>query len=296
MYLRSQYISSIGAVAERPAAPILNISNISASGAMVKFQSEEKKDDIVYSIRYRRETGDDDEKESEWKEVVLDKGTDEYVLGGLEKATKYAVYGRLQMMDTLVWSHSSEIKSVVTKKVVFEWDPARKHGQIALMNDNKAFKMNDNKAWSTVISKNLLSGTSMTSASCEFTLSGITKGFRFQAGFVDSSAVDAVRTDTWMGASIRPKECVFQIDTSCFYYVLDSNFKKCDAKWKGSDCKDGDRIKLSFDFVETTCTVYYNDSIVGKLPKNVPNELYVAAVPWNPMTLETTKFKITPKL
>merc|ERR1740123_2303936 len=82
-----EFISSMGSVSGRPGPPILEISAVSSSGAAVRFHSEHEKDAVLYSFRYRRESGDgDDEKESEWKEESLSKDTDEYGLNGLKMA------------------------------------------------------------------------------------------------------------------------------------------------------------------------------------------------------------------
>ena len=105
-----QFISSIGSVLDKPSPPILDVSEISGTGATVKFRSEFEKEAVVYSLRYRQGAGDgDDEKESEWKEEVLDKGVDEYGLGGLNRATKYELIGRYQLLKSKVWSQPSEI-------------------------------------------------------------------------------------------------------------------------------------------------------------------------------------------
>merc|ERR1719244_1246795 len=122
----SEFVSTVGSVGGRPDPPVLDISGITASVATVTFHSEHDKDAVVYSMRYRQKSGgDDDEKESEWTEQVLSKGTDRYTLSGLSPRTRYEVRGQYQVMDTMVKSALSDTISFVSGEVAFEWDQSR---------------------------------------------------------------------------------------------------------------------------------------------------------------------------
>ena len=106
-----QLISSIGSLSERPDPPTLHVLDISQTAATIRFYSEY--DSVVYSFRYRRETGDnDDEKESEWIEQVLDDGVDQFMLNGLHCVSRYELCGKL--MKDNVSSFASDIKSFQT--------------------------------------------------------------------------------------------------------------------------------------------------------------------------------------
>ena len=113
-------------------------------------------------------------------------------------------------------------------------------------------------------------------------------------GFVDSSAVDEVRMDDNLGSSYKPKECAFWIRPIQFSSIGKEKADiKFDQKWKGADCKDGDRIRMTFDFVKKTCLVHYNDEVVGNISEKLPNQIYIVANPCIGMTMETTKFQVT---
>merc|ERR1712083_911440 len=86
-----------------------------------------------------------------------------------------------------------------------------------------------------------------------------------------------VRVDGTLGQSSRPNECALYIDKYGFAKKEKGRDTNYDAKWKGADCKDGDRVMLTFNFVKKTCVVYYNGSVVGSLSENLPDQIYVAA-------------------
>ena len=108
-----QFISSIGALSKRPDAPTLNISKISQTSATIRFESEF--DSVIYSFRYRRETGDDDdEKENQWTEQVLDSGVDHYTLNGLKRKCKYELRSSYKLVGNNIPSAVSDIISFQT--------------------------------------------------------------------------------------------------------------------------------------------------------------------------------------
>ena len=213
----------------------------------------------------------------------------------------------------------------------FEWDSERTHKDIELSNHNQTLKhtrIGDRIA----VSKNELSSEYMDAAMIEFTLQGIPDGVSdLMIGFVDSSDVHRVRLSTFISQSERPKVCtycnVLPVDTViskiaasvCFYICYDpkecavqiyrSRFSKRERDratpidvtsgnhWRGCDCKNGDRILMSFDFVHSRCMVTYNEREVGTLTDNLPNQIYVLANPDRPtLTLETTRFEVIPKV
>ena len=97
-HFSDQFISSIGDVLGTPIAPKLTVSAAATTTAMVKFHSMHHRDNVIYSLRYRRMNGGvDEEKESEiseWKEQTLEKGLDQYILRGLCSDSSYHVSAR----------------------------------------------------------------------------------------------------------------------------------------------------------------------------------------------------------
>lgn len=106
-----QFVASIGIISERPSPPCLEVCDISETAATIRFHSEY--DSAVYSFRYRRETrNDDDEKENEWIEQVLDSGVDQCTLNGLQLKSNYEVCGKV--VTNKVPSSASDIISFET--------------------------------------------------------------------------------------------------------------------------------------------------------------------------------------
>lgn len=178
--------------------------------------------------------------------------------------------------------------------IKFEWDPLCKHKEIALLDDNQTFH-HTAYGWKTVVSKLLLSGDTLKSASMELTIDGVpekwsSKPLCLMIGFVDSSAVDDIRMNMNLGLESTLK-CAFLSETEGFGMCVDS-------KWKGDYAKNGDRIRLTFDFVNRTCLIFYNDERVGFISENLPNGLYVAASPFGPankLIVKATEFKVNHK-
>ena len=84
-----------------------------------------------------------------------------------------------------------------------------------------------------------------------------------------------------------------------YHLILYSQGSKTffNSKWRGKDVKNGDRILLSFDFVESQCSVSFNDHYVGVLSERLPSSLYIVVNPDKPtMSIEVTKYEIVPKV
>lgn len=286
-------ISSIGPVTKRTGPPILDISNITASTATVTFHSELSKDAVLYSVTYRREPeGDNEEKESEWKEQVLDKGTNQYIVRGLNPESKYQINGRYQVLANMLWSASSDNISIVTlkkKTIQFEWDPARKGESVKLSNNNK--KMRNRGFWRSVYSKQKLSADSMTEVSWEVTINDIDSAVQLMIGFVDSCKIECIDVNNYLGTT-GSALYIQSVGDDRFSVYNGTNEVFDKEKWKASKCRNGDRILMTFDFVTSKCSVSYNGEHVGVISQEVPNELYLAVSPYSKCSLETTKFDI----
>ena len=291
-------------VSDKPGPPILSVSEISAYGANVQFESDHNTDDIVYSLRYKMKTGDDDdEKGSEWnEEQILDKGTNAYRLSGLERSSQYEICGRYQVLDTKIWSESSNIKSFITlavEKLKFEWDSSRMGSDVSLLHDNKTFIYPKYDGSSRVVmSKNVLSADNYESVDWEVTIRDIdtvTSG-SWQLGFVDSAGANSVTLKgAWSGTSVKPYECVLFIKEQKFYKYYKSKYTDFDEKWKGKDCKMGDKILMRFNFKTKACTIFYNGQMVGVLSDVLPNNIHVLANVARRTSLCTTRFEAIPK-
>merc|ERR1712113_1375760 len=90
----------------------------------------------------------------------------------------------------------------------------------------------------------------------------------------------------------QPTECVLKIDRN-YFAITSGGIEKYafDDKWKGSECRDGDRIGFEFNFENSKCMVYYNDEVVGNLSESLPNQVHIAFTSPCKMTVATTKFK-----
>ena len=177
----------------------------------------------------------------------------------------------------------------------FEWDPSRTHNKVTLSNDNRTitFESPLSNKWGTVISKHELCSETMSSVLWEVTLYDITSRINyFMLGFVDSGAVDQVRGGWCFAQEARPKECAIGIYSHCFSQCANGKELNFDSKWKGSDCSNGNRILLEFDFVHYRCTVYYNEEYVGVISNTLPSRLYIVGNLSSSITLETTKFAV----
>ena len=289
-------MSSIGTLSERPSQPLVEVSEISQTAATIRFHSEYD-DSVTYSFRYRRETGDDDdEKGTEWMEQTLDNGVDRYTLKGLQRKRKYQLIGKL--IRNMVSSSDSDLISFQTMDYgPYEWDSARKHSSITLSDNNRTLTSTAN-SWSTVVSKYKVSLQSIKSLEWEITIRDLTFGIycngMMMLGFCESSAVQDVRMNKCLGQSDRPAECTLLVDKRFFAKFEKDNLSKFDSKWKGSDCKSGDRVLLKFQ--GSVCTVFWNEAKIGTLKKDLPAEIYLAACLPIPVTLETTKFVVIPKV
>ena len=288
-----QFVSSIGSLSGRPDPPTLIVSGISQNAATICFESEY--DSVTYSFRYRRETGgNDDEKESEWIEQVLDNGVSQFTLNGLQRKSNYQLYGKL--VRNMVSSITSDIVSFQTLDYPpFEWDSARKHDSINLSDNNRTLT-STGTSWKTVVSKNKVSLGSIKSLEWEITIREMPTsniGNWLLLGFCNSSAVDQVRLDTNLGSSSRPNECTFLVGNSYLSRYEKATDTKFDPKWTAKDFKNGERILFKFE--NSVCTMYLNESEIGILKEGIADEIHLAACPGNPMTLETTKFQIISK-
>jgi len=306
----AQFISSIGTIGQRPAAPVVTLSEVSPSGATVQFESECTAETVIYCIRYRLaaepedkpadEAADDERKENEWSQRLFDRGTTGGILDGLESVTRYEVYGVYKESVDGIWSESSEITSITTtrfEKVQFEWDVHRRHPDIKLKHKGTSARYQKNGFWRTVISKNVLTAESMKAVTWELTLGDVpeTGIGGLKLGFVDANEVNNVRLSSHsLGSAERPKECALYIYKHCLYRLEGTECVKFDAKWKGTACCSGDRVSMRFDFDKRKCTVWYNDEEIGVLSDAVPGELFIVANPYTAITLDTTKFEAIP--
>jgi len=323
----AKFISGIGVVDKRPAAPTITVSSISHCAMKVSLECEqteeitECKNGVIYGVRYRLKPAenaaavpekpaaddvksDDDAKqankpaESEWKQEVLAQGDTECTVQGLEQESFYEVYGVYKLSARGIWSTSSAVSEVMTKKVDtldFVWDKERKREDVRLRNHSTTAKLKKSDFWRAVVSKNVLDSDSMVAASWEVTLNDIRgdKGLDgLKLGFVDTNAVDDVRLGGHsLGSPERPKECALYIYKHCLYKQAGDQCTTFDAKWKGTMCKDGDRVMLRFDFINGQCTVLYNDELVGVLADKLPFQFNLVANPYSAVTLDTTKFE-----
>lgn len=298
LYIFVQFISSIGSVSGEPKAPNLNVSQVSNSTAKIKFESDHLKSAVLYSLRYRKESGnDEDEKESEWREQVVDANTDEYTLSGLAPGTAYGVMGRYKMLENMVWSRYSKIVNVTTDKWDAFWDPSRKHDDLVLSDNNKKMK-NAKSGWHAVAMKQELTAE-MGVVSIEFVLGDIDGAVNsLEIGFVDSSSISQFRTGTWIGKRDRPKEWCLQIDNNQFVTLQNGITKKTfDSKFQGKYCKNEDRLLLNFDFPQSKCTVQFNDEDVGVLSKELPKRVFVLGCAYYSVySLTITKFEVSSKM
>ena len=276
-------MSSIGSLSGRPDPPTLNVSEISQNAVTIRFQSEY--DSVIYSFRYRRETGDDDDKkESEWIEKVVDNGVDQFMLNGLQRKSKYELIGKL--VKNMVSSSASDMTSFQTLgHAPFEWDPARKHDNLTLSDHNRT--VTSTGGWHTVVSKNRVNLRSVKSFEWELTMRDFGNYPYFMAGWGAVSAVDQVEMHSYLGHSRRPTQCAFYVNNWFFSKFEKNDRTDFDSKWRGDKCKSGDRIL--FKFQGSRCTLYCNGTEVGVLSDSTPNEIYLAASTYNGITLETTK-------
>jgi len=295
----SENIQHFGCISERHVPPSLDIVNITSSQATVRLHSEHDKEAVRYSFRYRRgAVHGDDEKESDWIEHVLD--ADQVELRGLTQGSSYHLQGRYQFLANKAWSGMSQTVSFVTPIMAvtqFEWDPDRKHGDIALSNSNTKMKRKRMTSWRTAVTKQMLSGDTLSSVSWEAKILDVRddKKIRMMIGFVDSTAVDGVRMDTYLGKKDRPKECVLYISTDSFAKYQRSSMSAFDSKWKGSKCNDEDRILMTFDFVNSRCTASYNGETIGVISESLPQSIYLAVSVGFNQSLETVKFECVPR-
>ena len=285
-----QLVSSIGSFSARPDPPTLKVSGISQTAATIRFQSEY--DSVVYSFRYRRETGDDDdEKESQWIEQVLDNGVDQYTLNGLQRNSKYELIGKL--VRNMVSSSASDLISFETlDHPPFEWDPARKHDSLMLSDHNRTVTSTSGRTgWFAVVSKNKVNLGSVKSLEWEITMRNFGNYPVFMAGWGAVNAAYQISMDSCLGQKRKRTECAFYVHSSYFSKYEKSQKTKFDAEWRGDKCKSGDRIL--FKFQGSRCTLYCNGTEVGVLSDCTPTEIYLAASTYNGITLETTKFEIS---
>ena len=174
----------------------------------------------------------------------------------------------------------------------FEWDPNRKGQWAVLLDNNRMIEHHGN--WNAVISKSMLDAAKWRSAIWELTLIEIKKGDEYlMIGFVDSTAVDEVKLNGnySLAGSDRPKECVLNIMGDSFSKKSGGITNQFDAKWKGSNCRNGDRVRLEFDFAAKKCTAYYNDNVVGDISESLPNQIHLAFTSPCDMKVATTKFE-----
>merc|ERR1712176_781224 len=151
--------------------------------------------------------------------------------------------------------------------------------------------MNVSFSYRAVVSKTKLSGDEWTSVTWEVTWKdGDDFWPNVTIGYVDGKAVDSVRLyDNYIGD--RPQECALGILSDGFYKLGEGNGTMFDEKWKGLNCRIGDRIRFAFDFEARRCTVYYNDELVGILSEALPDDIYLACCCGYKGHLQTTKFQ-----
>ena len=90
--------SSIGLISGRPTAPILNVSSKMTTRAVVTLKSGHHKDDIMYSLRYRKERDVGDQTYfPQWKELTLAGGANQHILRGLDQDCRYQIQGSCQV-------------------------------------------------------------------------------------------------------------------------------------------------------------------------------------------------------
>lgn len=302
-----QFISSIGNILEKPTAPQLILSNVRTTKATLTFESEHQKNDVIYSLRYRKDSrhDDDDEKESEWKECSIRKGVDQYTLNGLSPETKYQLTSRYQLVQnqraTNVWSEYSDIVPIVTLKFEipkFEWDPLRKNAAISLSNDNRTFKYDKTFKWVTIMAKPRLSSQAIVSVAWELTVRAADHAPSFQIGFIQKDVVDSI---TMEGDISDISEIKSKLKSIVFYVSKKTDATKVYENGKqrrlgqSPALKIGDRISFILDLAQSTANVYYNGGLWGEVTKQLPNDLYIVANPYRAVTLETTKFEIVPR-
>eukprot|EP01084_Bolivina_argentea_P107105 191529_1 len=111
-----KYISAVGAVSDRPEAPILVISDVNDTSVKVQFQCETKEEIVGYSLRYKiGENKDNDDEKKEWIDVDT-KNADEYILDDLRDDTVYSICGRYKLKTGNIWSDESKLSVFKTLK------------------------------------------------------------------------------------------------------------------------------------------------------------------------------------
>ena len=97
-FVDDQFVSSIGLISGRPTAPILNVSSKMTTRAVVTLKSGHHKDDIMYSLRYRKERQVGDQTYfPHWKDLTLPAGTNQHILRGLDQDCRYQIQGSCQV-------------------------------------------------------------------------------------------------------------------------------------------------------------------------------------------------------
>merc|ERR1712087_797572 len=144
-----------------------------------------------------------------WTEVEVQQNEGKHTVSGLVANTGYVVQGRLQSVETRVWSDFSgsvAFKTAVRSSPVFEWDPAKKHPSLVLSNGNKtATPPARTGSYHCVLSKLRLSAETMASVQWELTLRKCdSRGngyLYFWSGFIEAAHYDSTKFDSQYGGS-----------------------------------------------------------------------------------------------
>ena len=142
----NQFIASIGNVHGQPNPPVVTLSHVSSTQVKIQLSSEHEKEKVLYSIRYRKVTAGDDEKEEEWRDLDFAENADNTTIS-TEAATTYDVYGKYLLNESL----QSE-KCFLQFTSMFEFNGAKKSKWMSLHLGGRQFSMIGNAA-SSIASK-----------------------------------------------------------------------------------------------------------------------------------------------
>ena len=295
----SRFISEVGIILLRPAAPKLIVTKVTPTTATIEISTGLKDVvDVVNRIRFRKISANDDEKDVQWQDIILDQNVHLHILSGLTVNTNYAVYGEFQSLDTLVWSEQSTLFEFCTpKEIRFEWDPMKVHKDLSISNNwKRVTRTKWTKTWTamyyrSVCSKNLLSADTISCVKWKIRMIQKGKQTALLMGFVDAEHVSEFNEEKEIGRN----EHEIALDINDGYYPMRWTKTKDSAivkDWKFR-CQEGDTFELRFDFVSKECNAYYNDKHIGLLTSDLPKRLYPAiSLNYVDSSFETTLFEM----
>ena len=141
-------------VSGQPLGPKVTVSDVTTSSVKLTMSSEYDRDTVSYYVLYRKLKKNDDEKEEEMKEVDIAKNSDCTTIS-TEAGSNYEVHVNY-LLNGLLPSESKTVQMTTT----FQFDPARKHSKISLVNSGKSLIVTDSGYYS-VVSKNIISCKTM---------------------------------------------------------------------------------------------------------------------------------------